>query len=856
MANDCVNRLLDKEVQKKLFGDREIPESTVRKMLAGVEAIKKAYDEGHMSLPEFNRDLDQYIRDSQLDIETQAQLKLQDKIIKKKAVEFLNQPGVQDQPVEALHAMLTKGNTLLNDGNISIDAVARGRALSVAEHMRDGLGEKGLLDIAVSGALDDEIALAMDAMTRGVDLPAGVTKEAQEIAKVFKEVNDLVFLDTKNAGLPINYRQDRISLQTHNPSKVKDAGFGAWASYVKSLKPDISQLGPHARTPEGLMDVLRQIYDDITEGKYGRMGNIEDGSLVDSSVTARISTGISSKRILSFGAKEQMAYNRQFGNYESLMSTVFFDAESKYRKVSLYERLGDKPRETFESLIDRQISTYTTKRQPKLAEKLKGSKQRLMNEFDTITGQLSIPGNETIATIAQGVGAIEAVSKLGFVGIRSTANYAGAAMQLKNATGKNFLQAHLDLGKEFFATLPKGVQRTWSKELGDVLQIMHQGMSAQIRGNGVPGKLGAMAEFMMKINGQDVINQSAKNAYSALLQREWAMNIGKNFDELHPNMQASFLQMGLTKEDWGLFKHALEDAPNGNKYVTPEAFGRKSLIPKEELDKVIKAKGLRKMSAEKYSRQIESKMRAYLIQASDLVTTTAGSRERSALTFGQQAGTLSGEFVRMLMRFKSFTLQGLNIGKTFMNANVNPELLSKGILKSEGTNYANLAQWSVSTMAMAYLADTMIRLGQGKEAKDPTKVDTWVDALAKSGVGGMQWDIVNGEWDKYSIGAAALGPTFGNIESVGKIATYTKKALKGEKVGFFHMDPKKEAAKELTKMVRNYIPFQQALGVRQALDYAQYKVINEALYPGSSARYERRVAREKMAQRARELKGE
>ena len=91
MADNCGTRLLDPEVRKKLFGDREIPDDVVKKWLKGAEEIKDAYDQGHLDTPNFNRAMNDYITERRTTAEVQALVELSDKKKMKSARRFLRQ---------------------------------------------------------------------------------------------------------------------------------------------------------------------------------------------------------------------------------------------------------------------------------------------------------------------------------------------------------------------------------------------------------------------------------------------------------------------------------------------------------------------------------------------------------------------------------------------------------------------------------------------------------------------------------------------------------------------------------------------------------------------------------------------
>ena len=835
MADNCLQKLVSPEIKKALFGEREIPDKVMNQWLGDIQEIKAAYDAGELNDAELNRNMNKYIESKRTANEIEQRTKLGDVLRNKRNREFLNQEGFKGKPVEAFHAMLTKTDTLANSGRSSINAMDRSRLVKYTEHLRDAWINKGIMKQVLSGQLDEEAAVVIDALTRGLDIPKNISADAIEFGKSLKEVQDLQFLDMQDADLPVKFLKRRVSLQTHDSVRVSDAGFDAWSQKVMDLGIDKQYLGPRALTKNGLKGILQGIYGDIVAGKYGNAGAIVDGELIDTLAEGRISSQVSKNRILQFTSPQaQVEYNRAFGSYETMAQTVFSDLKRKSKQIALFERLGDRPRENFEAMIDRQIKDLE-KINVNQMQKLRGQKDRLMNEFDQIAGHTSVPGNETIAKIGRTIGALDSLGKLYFTGVRSVTNLANASAEIRNATGQTFLGSFGDIVKDWGSSLPDAFKRTWLKDYADVITTMTGDIGDQMNGGTVSGKLASMGDFMMKVNGQDIMNTSVKQAVAQIQQRSWAREAANSFDKIPEYMQAGLLQAGLKATDWPLFKHMVETAANGSTYVTPEAIGRKLVETEEfkaDLKNAMEASGWKK-SQESYRRNIEDRLRAYMIQSADIATTTAGARETSRLNFGTRPGTPEGEFMRLMGRFKSFTLQSFSITKTFLNSKANSDLLAKGVLASEGKSYGLLAQWIALGTALGYVGDTLVRASRGDAPNDPSKPGVWMDSMAKSGVGGMYVDFFNGEWDKYDYGASFLGPTLGQIPTLAK---GTSKAMKGEFAG---------ATMQASKIIRSYIPFQQAVGMKQLLDFAQYDLMNETLNPGSSEKYRLKKALEK-----------
>lgn len=834
MADDCDIRLLDPKTKKKIFGDRDISDQAIQRWLADAKAIKQAFDEGVFTKSEMNAQLNDYIKTQRQDMEVAAQVDLADAKIRKKAGKFVQQEAFKETPWEAFSALMTKTVKLGNEAAVSIDAMTRGRVQKYQDHIRNGLVSTNTFALAVSGELDDEVGRVMHALNNGREVPQGLRPESVSIGKVFHEAQMMAYMDMRDAGLPVPFMRNRVVLQTHNPKVIAAKGFEAWAAEVTALKPDIKRLGPTANTPAGLQAALKGIYDEIQAGRYGGMDSLQDGELGNVLAPGRVSSNAIQKRSLVFGPTESVQYMRTYGTATKVGQSVMMDLMSKAKQTSMFERLGDRPRETFQTMIQKEIRKLEVTN-PKLADQLKSKQQGLLNQFDEVAGTNSSPASEGWAKVNKFMGPVEAGTKLGALPFRSLANFAGAFVDVQTTTGQSMGESISGIMGEWLESLPDSVRKQYSKDAGDFLQVMQRQMNARMNGP-VIGAASKMADMQMRFFGHNIVNDAQAQAIAILNMRAWGDNAHLGFEALNPQMQASMLSMGITKNEWPVVQLAMRETPDGIKIIAPESLGRdmQGPPPKIVYDSM-KAAGF-KGSAGEYLRGIENRMRAFLIQRGDVATTTAGPRERAVLNMGTKAGTPEGEIMRLVTRFKSFTAQSINISRTFTNATPNPELLKRGILASGDratmSTVSRMTQYVVFGTALAYLGDSLYRASNGKAPEDPRDVNTWIGAVTKSGLGGMHTDFFLGDWGKsapgekpkFNFAETLVGPTLGNVATAASAITNLRE---GDTRG---------AKYDLKRIIRGYTPFQSAPLIRGATDYAQREIIDEMLNPGSSDR--------------------
>lgn len=845
MADDCLTRLTDPEIQKALFGDREIPRKAIEAIVKDIEKIKADVDKGLYKGETYKSKVAEYIAEKKRLNEAQALLKSTNLNAIRERFKFYTQAGFEQNPTEGFRAILTKSTTLANAGNDSVSARIAGRFDSYANFLMSGLEKEKLNETFVSGQLDREIMQEVHSLASGKGAGVSGNKMAEQIGSVIHGMNRIFFKDMTQAGIPIKELNGFVARQTHEISKVREAGFEKWYADTIQRLDMKKTFGVDMNDPKVIAAKMKGIYSEIVSGRYGLDSVVGDKEVGDHFIglgaTKSILDKLSEHRTLHFQGPDNMFdYNAQYGK-GTLAENVYHEMRRNSTSLSLLERFGDKPQAAFEADIERMLSKLRSEGKEAEASKLLGQKNALVSLFKEVAGVKATPGNETLARIGSGIRAVQAASKLGFVGIRSMANTAGAIVEIKNVTGQNYLQVAGSAISEWFGSVPEGFRNIYGKKAANFLNDMQANNIANLGADApVHGLFNRAARMMMKYNGQDFLNESTRIAMGNLIQENLADNAGKNFSDLNPKMKASLLSSGITESDWKVLSKATATAEDGRVFVTPERISE--LTPEEVGD----VKG--KMSHERYVRDLELKLRGMIIQSVDVATTTAGARERAALNFGTEIGTPEGEVMRLLTQFKSFTLQSVNIAKRFLNSNPDTAMLEKGILASQGRDMRSLAEWVIVGSVMAYGANSLLALVNGKPQPDPLKGDTWLDAAAKSGAGGLYVDFLAGEWNKYDFGSSALlGPTFGQVSTAANIVSDIKEGdLRGGRFqkGKFSLG----VIPGTTKLIRNNIPFQQVPLMKQGLDFLQYDVIQESLSPGYKAKRElRKILKEQGA---------
>ncbi len=825
MASDCVTRLLGADVKKALFGNRDVPEPLLKRFVDDLSKIKQMVDEGKVEGTYEGRAA-KYIKEQRELSKIEENIKTMNSAKALNRFKFYTQPAFLKDPLEGLKAMYSFSKTLANGGQNTVKGRVDALRWDYANSIWGQLKEKGLEKMFVSGALDKEVRLGVEALWKGKN--ADISPEALEIAKTVKTLNEKFIRDMRAAGLPVRELEGFITTQMHSRERVEAAGFEAWSEKIFPLLDHEKTFGVEAGNINAQEEILKASYESIRGGGGSvdsQIGGPEiEDTIMRTGYTMSLADKTTQSRSLHF--KDALAahtYNEQFGR-GTLAETLARDAERKAKIVALTTFMGTNPEGSMKADMDRLVTHFERTGDKTRADIVKRARAdgTIENIYKEVTGATSIPGVSTLSNISRNARLMVSLADLAFTGVRSLSNFAIQAMEIRNTTGQNFLEAHLTALQEWLKAIPKENRQAYAKGASFYLGDTNRELLAQGFNEGKPG-LGAKAmQRMMEWNGLSLGNDASRIGYGNTFMWDIANNSDKKFKDLVPGRQASLLTAGIEAPDYEIIKHAQETAVDGRVMTTADQ------IPKLEITDEIKARAKElKMSSENYLREMQLRYSGYMALTGDVVTTTPGTREMAIIKRGTLEDTMEGELRRLGFLFKSYAVQAHFIGLRTLNARPDLAALERGVLQSSGQkDFGGLAMLVTSMTAIGYVAQALIDTANGKGVQDPRKAQTWVDAMGKGGAGGLYMDYLTGQHDKYSFAEQLAGPVIGQIAGpAAKIVAEARNAAINGKSS-------KQLLNDTTRLVRSNIPFQQVPGAKQALDYLQRNVIMESLNPG------------------------
>ena len=171
----------------------------------------------------------------------------------------------------------------------------------------------GLWKEFVSGTFDRDISDVLEAINRDVELPITVGKEAETLGRIIADWEEKIRLDANRHGGWIKKLEGFIVKQSHDPYKIKAAGFEKW-------RDDILPRLDAVRTFKGAdpQAFLREAWNGLASGIHLTTSS---GNPTGLKGAANVAKKVSASRTLHFKPGEWFDYNTAYG-YGSLHETV------------------------------------------------------------------------------------------------------------------------------------------------------------------------------------------------------------------------------------------------------------------------------------------------------------------------------------------------------------------------------------------------------------------------------------------------------------------------------------------------------------------------------------------------------
>lgn len=767
-----------------------------------------------------------------------------------------------DDPSEGMKAIL--GDSLVD---------RQGSKNGVAHHVKSleneyiggfvaTLSKEGVLDIAQSGKLDDQIFRAMYELSMDVPDQAVLKKiapEAMKVAEVFHKYNEMSRAGANRNGAWIKKLPGYVVKRSHDSLKIATAAgesiplndprhAQAWVDWVSE---NLDWERSMADVPQSERSkVLHSMFQQFSNGYHLKFG---EGGPSGLKGAFNIGKKMSKERVLQFRTPEiEFEYHKKFGQGDTLLENMGSGLKRMARDTAIMNKLGPNARGNLDEIADQVMKKYDAEGKGHISAKFKKDYDDLMKRLWTnINGETSIPGNQVAARWNQGARNLMMMTDLASAtlsGLTDIPFYASTMRYAGDRTSGNFFSGMKEAIEGIVGNIGKKATpdqlKTYS-ELGILTGVLSDAISAMA--SDIPGRTAKGVEKIMKLNGMNFWQDSLRQRSVMATANRHAEYAASAFDDLPEGMRSIFRQFDIKPRDWDLIrKTEIKTSSDGFKHITPEGL--------DDLSDEVISQALggtpTKAKIDSYKETLKNNYRTLFSQIASMATSEPTVVERSIMNRGTQAGTWEGEALRHFWMYKSFTVSVMrkHLGRELMGYGAERlpvhkaigKMMTSGNMKGGFGGMVNLMTFG--TLA-GYGSMILKDATKGREPRVPHDAQSFskifMAAAAQSGSFGIYGDFLFGEAkDRFGqdFFSSLAGPTARRAMELGDMVGKLKQKMHGEKA---------DLGSNVLRFTTSNLPGYNLFYSRWALDYALTYRMQEMMNPGYLRRMERNLKNSK-----------
>ena len=745
-----------------------------------------------------------------------------------------------ENPVEGLTAVLVGSNFQKAGSRASVALAQLSQYRQIAISFNEKLRQKNLESLFAKANEDIDRRLSRTIWELGEDKPiTEKNKDIVELAKVINEFSETLRIKYNNFGANIGKLPGWIVRQSHDPFQLRNAmdvlnlknsknikeingsaerNLAAWKAYIKPKLDERTFDGVDAKDRDQFLtyayNSLIRNEHQIAEGVGGHYGG--------KSITSKLNA----KRVLHFKtADDWFDYNSKFGG-GNLRESLFAGFNYAGRNIGLMSTLGTNPKASFEkigrlvekNLIDKGEQGKAQKVGDYL--KIQGRSERHFAEIDGSVNSINSFSGARWSGITR---SILSMAKLGGAVVSALADIHLYGRELKYQ-GRSYLggisEAMIRLGK--IKNSKRKIEI--AEQLGFMADNIIYDLAARYStGDTLNRSFTKLQRTFFKLNLLQWWTNSLKEGAMLGMGNYVAKQRKIAFNNLDSKFKRLINHFGIDEKIWNVIrKMDIEKAEDGKEFFSVRQIDNLS-------DDTIKSlANLDKMSKRQidiFKDNLKTKVSGMFLDRSTYAVIEPDARTRSFMKGGLHAGTVPGEAMRFIFQFKAFPLAILQ------------RAMGREISSFRAGNYGE-GFWGVVSLIVGsgifgYISMTAKDLLRGKSPKDPTKKQTFFNAMLQGGGLGIYGDFLfSKSFSGLDILATAAGPA---ATEFAKAANAIRYAFQGE--------PSK-AGKAAYKSIVGNIPFLNLFYLKTAFDYAIGYQIMETLSPGHLRKMEKKMKKE------------
>lgn len=565
---------------------------------------------------------------------------------------------------------------------------------------------------------------------------------------------------------------------THNPMKLRQAGFDAWKgeiwdqldwSRIVDRTTGQSFVASQGDLPRGQAEasaeaMLQDIFDNITSMDWDRRyPSMSHGGRALYNQRAEA-------RILHFkSGSEWLRYNAAYGAADPFSSAIG-GLHGLARDVALMRVLGPNPNAGFEY-----AAQVAAKRADQLRRAGKTGRNILGRErsIEDLTkraatraramlahadGSANVPaeGYEATAAFFGGVRQFVVSTKLGSALLSSVTDLGTIeiAAQTIGMGGGRILTRHVDL-------MANSTTRETATQMGyvaDTLATVGAGANRFLGETFSPEITQRLADLTLRVSGLNYWTDMGRNAFKMEMSGFMASNADRALADVDAPLRQLLESRGITAADWDLLRDpaTMFTASNGAQFVSPAWFLEHTSLPRDQ------AEGL------------AMRLRAVIEEQVELAIPSVSLAGRVALQGDALPGTFLGELVRSGVMFKSFVMS-LMINQTRR-------------FWAQPTPMARALYAGKMMATMTLLGALAVQLKELSKGRDPRPMNSgtfWGAAVLQGGGLGIFGDFFAASTNRFGGGFAETlaGPVVGLAGDIARpIGSNVARVAQGEDI--------------------------------------------------------------------------
>jgi hypothetical protein len=692
-----------------------------------------------------------------------------------------------------------------------------------------------LFPILSSGTMDREISRALWAIGRKdeADVLKTLPKEAVDIGRIIHKWEEVARVDANKEGAWIRKAAGYVVRQSHDMLRISNAGREAWMADAYRMF-DIPRMLSEASDAD-VQSMLARLYVDFAAGNHLKPAKDEELAGAFSG-PANLAKKLSQSREVFFkDADAWFDYNQKYGA-ANLREAVIGGLRARGEATGMMRVLGTNPEAMLQRIETELVENAKAAGDMDALKDLNNSRKELENYLHAVDGTMSIPVNGTAARVAANVRSWTTLSKLGGM-IASQLSDVGVYAMSMRYNGRSFLGGMA----EATAGLGRNLKTKERVDLMASLDVVMESMVGELGRMGSlndPGSMTGAMQLFMKLNLSTWWTEKMRASAAMGLSHNLALKKQLAFGDLPDDLQRALRTYNIDEARWDMLRSLPQKLADGREYMTADQVRD---LPNAMFENQLRNAGLDPNPAAIAGARddLERSLRNYITDNVGFAVLEPDAKTRALMLQGTQPGTWTGEFMRFLMQFKSFTgaYMQKTIGRELFGRGYQGDSVIGALRNGNGEVRALVSLMAVSTL-MGYASLNLKDMIKGRTPRDVSDPEiawkVFLASMVQGGGAGIYGDFLFGEASR--MGGGTLDTIAGPVVGTATTALDTwKRAVHGN-------EPHLGSA--LFKQLIDNTPYLNLFYTRILLDYLFIYRIQEELNPGYLRRMERRIEKD------------